>query len=86
MHRASFISRIVKTRVRFLSISFASSRPLTMGSEIGRLPRKFAPLNPDIQPTDETPKLAGIVFDVDGTLWYADPWDLSTVIEYQALL
>ena len=31
--------------------------------------RCFAPLDPDAKPDGKTPKLDGIVFDVDGTLW-----------------
>jgi hypothetical protein len=33
-------------------------------------PRRFAPLNPDIKNEADAPTLKGIVFDVDGTLWY----------------
>lgn len=32
-------------------------------------PRRFAPLRQDAD-TSDAPKLKGIVFDVDGTLWY----------------
>ena len=32
-------------------------------------PRRFAPLNPQEAERSDAPKLKGIVFDVDGTLW-----------------
>ena len=32
--------------------------------------RRFAPLNPERKGTSSAPPLKGIVFDVDGTLWY----------------
>jgi len=32
--------------------------------------RRFAPLNPEKASKSNAPKLKGIVFDVDGTLWY----------------
>jgi hypothetical protein len=35
-----------------------------------RKPRRFAPLNPDTTHGQDLPKLKGIIFDVDGTLWY----------------
>jgi hypothetical protein len=35
-----------------------------------RLVRHFAPLNPEKGKLSSLPKLDGIVFDVDGTLWY----------------
>jgi hypothetical protein len=36
-------------------------------------PRRFAPLEPGLATVDRAkriPKLRGIIFDVDGTLWY----------------
>lgn len=33
-------------------------------------PRRFAPLNPGTTVNSAAPRLKGIVFDVDGTLWY----------------
>lgn len=32
--------------------------------------RRFAPLNADVKNDSGAPELKGIVFDVDGTLWY----------------
>jgi len=37
---------------------------------IPKRPRRFAPLNPQLAEKSDAPKLKGIVFDVDGTLWY----------------
>lgn len=31
--------------------------------------RRFAPLNPELHATSNSPPLKGVVFDVDGTLW-----------------
>ena len=31
--------------------------------------RRFAPLNPDVPNHTNAPRLKGVVFDVDGTLW-----------------
>jgi len=31
--------------------------------------RRFAPLNPELAAQSKAPRLEGIVFDVDGTLW-----------------
>lgn len=36
-----------------------------------RSARRFAPLNPEKGKDSDAPVLKGIVFDVDGTLWYA---------------
>jgi hypothetical protein len=36
-------------------------------------PRRFAPLDPNAKQGQEHPRLRGIVFDVDGTLWYVIP-------------
>ena len=33
--------------------------------------RRFAPLDPALGHESDAPRLKGIVFDVDGTLWYA---------------
>jgi hypothetical protein len=35
-----------------------------------RPPKRFAPLDPTIPNETNAPPLKGIVFDVDGTLWY----------------
>ena len=38
-----------------------------------RTTRRFAPLNPDVPNHTNAPRLKGVVFDVDGTLWYLGP-------------
>jgi len=39
-------------------------------SQRARPPKLFAPLHPEKGKHSDAPKLKGIVFDVDGTLWY----------------
>ncbi len=39
-------------------------------SQRARPPKRFAPLHPEKGKQSDAPKLKGIVFDVDGTLWY----------------
>jgi hypothetical protein len=46
------------------SISASPSEKAT-----GRKLKRFAPLNPDIKHGRDLPRLKGIIFDVDGTLW-----------------
>lgn len=36
---------------------------------VRKTPRRFAPLRPDAHENSPHPRLQGIVFDVDGTLW-----------------
>ena len=43
--------------------------PSSAHGAINQRPRKFAPLAPDESKQYNVPKLKGIVFDVDGTLW-----------------
>jgi hypothetical protein len=40
------------------------------GKPTPKRPRRFAPLNPQLAAGSDAPRLQGIVFDVDGTLWY----------------
>ena len=40
-------------------------------SHVTTTPRRFAPLDPQKSNPAGAPPLKGIVFDVDGTLWYA---------------
>lgn len=40
-------------------------------SNVPPTPKQFAPLDPQKGNTAGAPPLKGIVFDVDGTLWYA---------------
>ena len=35
-----------------------------------KTPKRFAPLHPETRNEHAAPPLKGIVFDVDGTLWY----------------
>jgi hypothetical protein len=44
-------------------------RKFTMTSSLSKEPRRFAPLREGAEQVDGVPKLRGIVFDVDGTLW-----------------
>jgi len=39
-------------------------------SQARRPPKRFAPLDPQKGNTAGAPPLKGVVFDVDGTLWY----------------
>lgn len=39
-------------------------------SQRARPPKQFAPLHPEKGKQSDAPKLKGVVFDVDGTLWY----------------
>lgn len=45
-------------------------------------PRRFAPLNGGAGAGSDLPKLRGIVFDVDGTLW----WVIATLLRNVPLL
>lgn len=45
-----------------------SSSPSAPGYALRQ--RRFAPLNPEKRGESDAPSLGGIVFDVDGTLWY----------------
>lgn len=38
-----------------------------------KTPKRFAPLQPGVSPSSGAPLLRGIVFDMDGTLWYWNP-------------
>ena len=63
--RRSFC-HISGTRMASFRTSSATS---TTTKETKKRPRRFAPLNPDVPNEDDAPRLKGIVFDVDGTLW-----------------
>lgn len=52
---------------RFCTFRAMSTAPL--GSKAKRPPKRFAPLDPSVQHDEHLPKLKGIIFDVDGTLW-----------------
>lgn len=62
-----------------LSLRFAHKGKRTMASNASappayqKRPRRFAPLNPERRVSNgdgSAPELKGVVFDVDGTLWY----------------
>lgn len=42
-------------------------------------PRRFAPLRQEPGTQSDAPSLQGIVFDVDGTLWYVSEPDLMSL-------
>jgi hypothetical protein len=44
--------------------------------------RSFAPLNPDAQNGRDRPRLKGIIFDVDGTLWYSALTSLCHFLDF----
>jgi hypothetical protein len=44
-------------------------RNFTMTTPLSKEPRRFAPLRNGCEKVEGLPKLKGIVFDVDGTLW-----------------
>jgi hypothetical protein len=44
-------------------------RKFMMTSSLLKEPRRFAPLKEGAEQVEGVPKLRGIVFDVDGTLW-----------------
>ena len=58
------------SRSIYLAIPQLSVRIRAM-SYIKTTPKRFAPLDPQKSNTAGAPTLKGIVFDVDGTLWYA---------------
>jgi hypothetical protein len=41
--------------------------------------RRFAPLSKGNRESSDAPQLKGIIFDVDGTLWYAHPYPTTSV-------
>lgn len=45
------------------------TRGFRMTTPLSKEPRRFAPLKEGIENTGGAPRLKGIVFDVDGTLW-----------------
>ena len=51
------------------ALSMLPASPSRDGAKRG--PRRFAPLDPSAEKGQDWPKLKGIIFDVDGTLWYA---------------
>lgn len=55
---------------RFTSISTDMDTEMETGKPTPKRPRRFAPLNPQLAAVSDAPRLQGIVFDVDGTLWY----------------
>lgn len=51
-------------------MSYATSSGLGKPGKLAkRKPKRFAPLDPAVDAGHELPKLKGIIFDMDGTLW-----------------
>jgi len=68
----SFVSLRVNRASRQHSITHTSKFFTTSIPRMGE-PRRFAPLKESSEgKSGGLPKLKGIVFDVDGTLWYVD--------------
>lgn len=59
------VSNIVSKNI--VNINFR--RAFTMTTALSREPRRFAPLKEGTVVADGVPRLRGVVFDVDGTLW-----------------
>lgn len=86
----NFMRLVVSTtRVFFQRSSFFSGSPLSylqkarVFSTFPRMgePRRFAPLKDGSDgKADELPKLKGIVFDVDGTLWWVCFWGFLFIL------
>ena len=59
------------TSLQIARMSAAMSTSTSQDTSTKRRKAKcFAPLNPEVTQGRDLPKLRGIVFDVDGTLWY----------------
>lgn len=58
-------SRLIQLHI--LRRTFCSAINMT---QVRRSPKSFLPLHPDKSKNATAPPLKGIVFDVDGTLWY----------------
>ena len=67
MHQAPATCKLLRFRIQY---KFANLTP-SMSTDATRGPAKrFAPLDPVKANPYKAPQLKGIVFDVDGTLWY----------------
>jgi len=64
------LPRILLTKYRRISSSTPFRNP-SLAAMATPAKFRFAPLDTSITPLMEAPKLQGIVFDVDGTLWYS---------------
>jgi len=62
-----FPSREIPLLRTIVGRSLHNSRAM---SQARRPPKRFAPLDPEKGNASRAPPLKGIVFDVDGTLWY----------------
>ena len=73
-------STLSKTSLRPSSVrslvTMTDSIPPHSAKAKRRKPKRFAPLDPDSQHGHDLPRLKGIVFDVDGTLWYGQDYRL----------
>jgi hypothetical protein len=64
----------LQIRARTMSLTSAGFQHDThLKSPRKRKPKRFAPLDSSVSNKHNAPKLRGIVFDVDGTLWYTSP-------------
>ena len=64
------LPRILLTKYRCISSSIPF-RNLSLAAMATPARFRFAPLDTSMTPLVEAPRLQGIVFDVDGTLWYS---------------
>lgn len=55
-------------------------------SQTRRPPKRFAPLDPHKGNASKAPPLKGIVFDVDGTLWYVCFIDCDDAFVFEMLM
>lgn len=60
-------------------------------AQASRSPKRFAPLDPQNSNDSEAPPLKGIIFDVDGTLWYVlynsvIALELNVIVESTAVM
>jgi hypothetical protein len=71
MNFAHISYRLFSSTVSNRLSSCIAKREFVMSTNPPKTPRRFAPLKEGGDETAErAPKLKGVVFDVDGTLWY----------------
>ena len=67
------LDRLIEYSPRSLPVTILS-KYFSMAQVPIKRQRRFAPLDPQLSEKSNTPRLKGIVFDVDGTLWFVlDP-------------
>lgn len=70
MRSLKFSQRLIPPLISRVFSTHAVERDFAMAAQLLMAPRQFAPLKETGDKTTETaPKLKGVVFDVDGTLW-----------------